>query len=136
MEMALEHEKIKKMDIHVNGAYTNSWKRVTVGGGKKSTNGKQSKTARRCTQIYSINRHIKYSKEVKRPTTHQINPRTHAHLLAGLHHLERLIEQDLSREALVDDLDDTIRQGEASPRRILLHADAASKSEFGHDTTT
>jgi hypothetical protein len=31
-------------------------------------------------------------------TTHEVYPRAHAHLLATLHHFERLVEQNLARQ--------------------------------------
>ena len=66
-------------------------------------------------------------------TAHQVNPRADAHLFAALHHLERLVEQDLAGERVVDDFDDAVRQGQPPSLRIPLHAYPAAEGEFDDD---
>jgi hypothetical protein len=69
-------------------------------------------------------------------TTHEVYPRAHAHLLAALHHLECLIEQDLARQRIVNDLDYPVGQREASSVGVLLHADSSAESQFDDDTAS
>lgn len=44
-------------------------------------------------------------------TAHEINPRADAHSLTRLHHLQCFIEQHLPSEGIVNDFDDSVRQG-------------------------
>lgn len=67
-------------------------------------------------------------------TTQQVNPRVHAHLLARFHHLQCLVQQDLSGQCVVDDLDHAVGQGKASARGILLHANTTTERELNNDT--
>lgn len=69
-------------------------------------------------------------------TAHQVNPRADTHLLTLLHHLQCLIEQDLARQGVVNNFDDAVREGEASSRGILLHADATAECEFDDDASS
>lgn len=69
-------------------------------------------------------------------TAHQIDPGANAHLLARLHHLERLVEQDFASKSIVDDFNNTIGKREAPPRGVLLHADAAAEGQFYNDAAT
>jgi hypothetical protein len=66
-------------------------------------------------------------------TAHEIDPGANAHLLAGLHHLEGLVQEHLARQAVVDHLDDAVREREAPAGGVLLHADAAAEGELDHD---
>ncbi len=68
-------------------------------------------------------------------TAHQVDPGADAHLLAGLHHLQGLVEEHLARQGLVNDLDDAVCQREASPRGVLLHADAAAEGQLDDDAS-
>lgn len=68
-------------------------------------------------------------------TAHQVNPRADAHLLARLHHLEGLVQQHLAGKSVVNDFDNSVRQGEAPPGRVLLHADAAAEGQLENNAS-
>lgn len=68
-------------------------------------------------------------------TTHQVNPGADAHLLACLHHFQSFIEQHLTGQCVINDFNDAIGQGEAASRGVLLHADAATESQFYDNAT-
>ena len=69
-------------------------------------------------------------------TTHEVYPRAHAHLLAALHHLECLVKQNLARQRVVNDLDNSVGEREASSIGVLLHADSSTESQFDNDTAS
>lgn len=69
-------------------------------------------------------------------TTHKVYPRADAHLLAALHHLECLVKQNLAGQRVVNNLDNSIGQGEPSSVGILLHADSSTESQFNDDTAS
>jgi hypothetical protein len=66
-------------------------------------------------------------------TAHQVDPRAHAHLLARLHHLECLVQQDLTGQSVVNHLDYAVCEREPPARRVFLHAYSAAESEFDDD---
>lgn len=43
-------------------------------------------------------------------TTHQVDPSRDAHLLALLHHLQGLVQENLAGQGVVDDFDISVRQ--------------------------
>ena len=68
-------------------------------------------------------------------TTHQVDPGADAHLLALLHHLQGLVEQNFAGKGVVYDFDIAVRRGEAPPGRVLFHADAATKGQLEDNAT-
>jgi len=66
-------------------------------------------------------------------TAHEINPRADAHLLAGFHHFEGFIQEDLAGQGVVDHLDDAVGEGESPSGGVLLHADSAAEGELDDD---
>lgn len=69
-------------------------------------------------------------------TAHQINPGANAHLLARLHHLQRLVQQDFSRQGIIDHLDYPIGQGKAPPGGVFLHAYPAAEGQLDDDASS
>lgn len=65
-----------------------------------------------------------------RYTAHEVNPSAHTHLLACLHHLQGLVQQNLAGLCVVNHLDDSICQRKPPPRGILLHADASPEGKL------
>lgn len=67
------------------------------------------------------------------PTAHEVDPGADAHLLALLHHLESLVEEDFAGEGVVYDFDVAVSEREAPPRGIFLHGDAPAEGQFDDD---
>jgi hypothetical protein len=66
-------------------------------------------------------------------TAHQVHPCTSAILLARLDHLERLVEDSLSRLALVNDLDEAVGEREAAARRVAHHRYPPAERKLDED---
>lgn len=66
-------------------------------------------------------------------TAHEVDPRADAHLFALLHHLERLIEEDLASESVVYDFDIAVGRGKAPPGSVFFHANTAAKGQLEDD---
>lgn len=69
-------------------------------------------------------------------TAHEVDPGADAHLFALLHHLEGLIEEDLTSEGVVNNFDVAVSQGESPPRGVLLHGNAASEGQLEDDAAS
>lgn len=69
-------------------------------------------------------------------TAHEVNPRADAHLLALLHHLEGLVKEYFAGEGVVYDFDVAVGEGEAPPRGVFFHADAATEGQLEDDAAS
>lgn len=69
-------------------------------------------------------------------TAEEVDPGADAHFFARLHHFQRFVQQDFSGQRVINDLDDSICQGESAPGRIILHAHATTESQFDDDAAS
>ena len=69
-------------------------------------------------------------------TAHEVDPGADAHLLALLHHLEGLIEKNLTRQRLIDHFDIPIGEGESPSRGILVHGDPTAECQLEHNASS